>query len=50
MTTGEGYIFDLMEQHDHENLFLCQEKSLGLKAIFAIHDTINATAGRCWGA
>ncbi len=51
MTFGEGYIFDLMEQHDHENLFLCQEKSLGLKAIFAIHDTTLGPAGggiRMW--
>src|SRR6266699_5176932 len=34
----EEFIFDSMEQYDYENLFLCQDKSLGLKAIFAIHD------------
>src|SRR2546425_11525437 len=51
MTTGEGYIFDLMGQYDYENLFFCQEKSLGLKAIFAIHDTTLGPAGggiRMW--
>jgi hypothetical protein len=35
----EGFIFDSMEQYDYENLFFCQDKSLGLKAIFAIHET-----------
>ncbi len=39
MTTSKGFIFDFMEQYDYENIFLCQEKSLGLKAIIAIHDT-----------
>ncbi len=51
MTASEGSIFELMEQYDHENLFLCQEKSLGLKAIFAIHDTtLGPAAGgiRMW--
>ncbi len=51
MTSRKGYIFDLMEQHDYENLFLCQEKNLGLKAIFAIHDTtLGPAAGgvRMW--
>jgi leucine dehydrogenase len=47
----EGFIFDSMEQHDYENLFFCQDKSLGLKAIFAIHDTTLGPAGggiRMW--
>ncbi len=35
----DSYIFDLMETHDYENIFFCQEKTLGLKAIIAIHDT-----------
>jgi len=46
-----SFIFDHMEQHDYENLFFCQEKSLGLKAIFAIHDTTLGPAGggiRMW--
>ncbi len=47
----EGFIFDSMEQYDYENLFFCQDKSLGLKAIFAIHDTTLGPAGggiRMW--
>jgi hypothetical protein len=35
----DSYIFDLMETHDYENIFFCQEKTLGLKAIIAIHNT-----------
>ncbi len=38
----DSYIFDLMEAHDYENIFFCQEKTLGLKAIIAIHDSVNA--------
>src|SRR6266571_3236654 len=47
----EGFIFESMEQYDYENLFFCQDKSLGLKAIFAIHDTTLGPAGggiRMW--
>src|ERR1700757_1647458 len=47
----DGYIFDLMETHDYENIFFCQEKTLGLKAIIAIHDTtLGPAAGgiRMW--
>jgi leucine dehydrogenase len=47
----QGLVFDLMEQYDHENLFLCQDKTFGLKAIFAIHDTTLGPAGggiRMW--
>ncbi len=36
----QGFTFELMEQYNYENLFLCQEKNLGLKAIFAIHETV----------
>jgi len=46
----DGFIFDLMEQYDYENLFV-QDKSLGLKAIFAIHNTTLGPAGggiRMW--
>ena len=43
----DSFIFDLMETHDYENIFFCQEKALGLKAIIAIHDTTNAIAGLC---
>lgn len=32
-------IFDLMEEHDYEQLVFCQDKATGLKAIIAIHDT-----------
>ena len=51
MTTSRGFIFDFMEQYDYENLYLCQEKSLGLKAIIAIHNTtLGPAAGgiRMW--
>lgn len=44
-------IFDLMAEHDYENLVFCQEKTLGLKAIIAIHDTtLGPAAGgiRMW--
>lgn len=34
----ENGIFDLMQAHDYENIFFCQEKTLGLKAIIAIHN------------
>jgi len=51
MITGEGYIFELMEQHDYEHLFLCQDTTFGLRAIIAIHDTTLGSAGggtRMW--
>lgn len=32
-------IFDLMQEHDYEQLVFCQDKATGLKAIIAIHDT-----------
>jgi leucine dehydrogenase len=32
-------IFGKMEEYDYEELVLCQDKSTGLKAIIAIHDT-----------
>ncbi len=35
----DSFIFDLMETYDYENIFFCQEKTLGLKAIIVIHDT-----------
>ena len=47
----DSFIFDLMETHDYENIFFCQEKALGLKAIIAIHDTtLGPAAGgvRMW--
>jgi len=33
------FIFDLMAEGDYENIVFCQDKTLGLKAIIAIHDT-----------
>ncbi len=47
----DSYVFDLMETHDYENIFFCQEKTLGLKAIIVIHDTtLGPAAGgiRMW--
>ncbi len=32
-------IFNYMESHDYEQLVICQDKTSGLKAIIAIHDT-----------
>lgn len=46
-----NFIFDLMESYDYENLYFCQEKALGLKAIIAIHNTtLGPAAGgiRMW--
>lgn len=31
--------FELLEEHDHEQLVLCSNKESGLRAIIAIHDT-----------
>lgn len=47
----DSYIFDLLETHDFENIYFCQEKMLGLKAIIAIHETtLGPAAGgiRMW--
>ncbi len=35
----DSFTFALMKEHDYENIIFCQEKSVGLKAIIAIHDT-----------
>ena len=35
----DSFIFDLMRTYDYENIFFCQERTLGLKAIIVIHDT-----------
>lgn len=32
-------IFDLLQEHDYEQLVFCQDKATGLKAIICIHDT-----------
>lgn len=47
----DSFIFDFMETHDYENVLFCQERTLGLKAIIAIHDTtLGPAAGgvRMW--
>ncbi|HVB72223.1 MAG TPA: Glu/Leu/Phe/Val dehydrogenase dimerization domain-containing protein [Ktedonobacteraceae bacterium] len=47
----ESLIFDRMASYDYENLFFCQEKTLGLRAIIAIHNTtLGPAAGgiRVW--
>jgi leucine dehydrogenase len=44
-------LFNLLQQQDAETLYVCQEKSCGLKAIVAIHDmTLGPAAGgiRMW--
>lgn len=41
-------IFDYLEKYDYENLFLCQDRAIGLKAIIAIHDTtLGPATGGC---
>jgi len=35
----DNTVFEVLRTYDYENLILCQEKSLGLQAIIAIHDT-----------
>ncbi len=42
----DNFIFDLMETYDYENIFFCQEKALGLKAIIVIHEGMNARDGQ----
>ncbi len=32
-------IFERMQGHNYEQIFFCQERTLGLKAIIVIHDT-----------
>jgi leucine dehydrogenase len=44
-------IFGYMERYDYENVFLCQDRTVGLRAVIAIHDTTlgPATGGtRMW--
>jgi len=44
-------ILDYMAHYDYENLFICQDRAVGLRAIIAIHDTTlgPATGGtRMW--
>ncbi len=44
-------ILAYMEKHDYENLVICQDRSVGLRAVIAIHDTTlgPATGGtRMW--
>jgi len=41
-------IFGYMERYDYENILLCQDKALDLKAIIAIHDTtLGPATGGC---
>ena len=47
----EQFIFDQMQAHNYENIFFCQHKTFGLKAIIVIHDTtLGPAAGgvRMW--
>src|SRR5581483_8579175 len=46
-----GSIFEYLERYDYANLVLCQDRSGGLKAMIALHDTTlgPATGGtRMW--
>lgn len=41
-------IFNYMEKYDYENLFFCQDRAIGLKAIIALHDTtLGPATGGC---
>lgn len=33
------FLFDLLQQHDADTVYVCQDKASGLKAMIAIHDT-----------
>ncbi|MDQ6661793.1 MAG: leucine dehydrogenase [Chloroflexota bacterium] len=47
----EGLLFNFMQRDDFENLYFCQEKTSGLKAVIAIHNTtLGPAAGgiRMW--
>ena len=44
----ESTVFSYMERYDYENVFLCQDRSVGLKAVIAIHDTtLGPATGGC---
>jgi len=44
----ESGIFSYMERYDYENVVLCQDGSVGLKAVVAIHDTtLGPATGGC---
>ncbi len=38
-TDSTGILFERLEQNDYEQIVFCQDKSTGLKAIIAIHNT-----------
>ncbi len=47
----DSFLFDLLQQHDCEMMYFCQDKASGLKAIVALHDTtLGPAAGgiRMW--
>ncbi len=47
MIRVEG-IFDYLSKYDYENVFLCQDRAVGLKAVIAIHDTtLGPATGGC---
>ncbi|RMF86430.1 MAG: Glu/Leu/Phe/Val dehydrogenase, partial [Nitrospinota bacterium] len=44
----EDFLFPYMERFDYENLFLCQDRRIPLRAIIAIHDTtLGPATGGC---
>ena len=47
MIRVEG-IFDYLTRYDYENVFLCQDRAVDLKAVIAIHDTtLGPATGGC---
>lgn len=44
----QSTIFEYMGRYDYENVFLCQDRSVGLRAVIAIHDTtLGPATGGC---
>ena len=45
---GVEGIFDYLSKYDYENVFLCQDRAVDLKAIIVIHDTtLGPATGGC---
>jgi len=46
--TGNWQILDYMRKYEYENLYICNDNTVGLRAVIAIHDTtLGPAAGGC---
>ncbi len=43
----DSLVFDLMQQENFEAIYFFQEKTSGLKAVIAIHESVNAITCLC---